>query len=134
MLIEDGGRMKRKVKPIKKKVIKTREDLHYLVQRLGEYIHCIAKDKNGKLITPYLWTYGNNVMEDVVSEVRIYKDKEIGKYYDMTKIAGVYADIDAYPVFKDWIEFPITDVYLYAEETTDLLNHYKMLGMWNFME
>ena len=68
--------MKRKVKPIKKKVIKTREDLHCLVQKLGEYIHCIAKDKNGKLITPYLWTYGNNVMEDVVSEVRIYKDKE----------------------------------------------------------
>lgn len=134
MSIEDGGKMKRKVKPIKKKVIKTREDLHYLVQRLGEYIHCIAKDKNGKLITPYLWTYGNNVMEDVVSEVRIYKDKEIGKYYDMTKIAGVYADIDAYPVFKDWIEFPITDVYLYAEETTDLLNHYKMLGMWNFIK
>lgn len=126
--------MKRKVKPIKKKVIKTREDLHYLVQRLGEYIHCIAKDKNGKLITPYLWTYGNNVMEDVVLEVRIYKDKEIGKYYDMTKIAGVYADIDAYPVFKDWIEFPITNVYLYAEETTDLLNHYKMLGMWNFIK
>lgn len=125
--------MKRKVKPIKKKVIKTREDLHYLVQKLGEYIHCIAKDKNGKLITPYLWTYGNNVMEDVVSEVRIYKDKEIGKCYDMTKIAGVYADIDAYPIFKDWIEFPITDVYLYAEETTDLLNHYKMLGMWNFI-
>lgn len=134
MLIEDGGKMKRKVKPIKKKVIKTREDLHYLVQRLGEYIHCIARDKNGKLITPYLWTYGNNVMEDVVSEVRIYKDKEIGKYYDMTKIAGVYADIDAYPVFKDWIGFPITDVYLYAEETTDLLNHYKMLGMWNFIK
>lgn len=126
--------MKNKVKPIKKKVIKNREDLHYLVQRLGEYIHCIAKDKNGKLITPYLWTYGNNVMEDVVSEVRIYKDKEIGKYYDMTKIAEVYADIDAYPVFKDWIEFPITDVYLYAEETTDLLNHYKMLGMWNFIK
>ena len=126
--------MKRKVKPIKKKVIKTREDLHCLVQKLGEYIHCIAKDKNGKLITPYLWTYGNNVMEDVVSEVRIYKDKEIGKYYDMTKIAGVYADVDAYPVFKDWIEFPITDVYLYAEETTDLLNHYKMLGMWNIIK
>ena len=126
--------MKRKVKPIKKKVIKTREDLHCLVQKLGEYIHCIAKDKNGKLITPYLWTYGNNVMEDVVSEVRIYKDKEIGKYYDMTKIAGVYADVDAYPVYKDWIEFPITDVYLYAEETTDLLNHYKMLGMWNFIK
>ena len=126
--------MKRKVKPIKKKVIKNREDLHCLVQKLGEYIHCIAKDKNGKLITPYLWTYGNNVMEDVVSEVRIYKDKEIGKYYDMTKIAGVYADVDAYPVYKDWIEFPITDVYLYAEETTDLLNHYKMLGMWNFIK
>lgn len=126
--------MKRKVKPIKKKVIKTREDLHCLVQKLGEYIHCIAKDKNGKLITPYLWTYGKNVMEDVVSEVRIYKDKEIGKYYDMTKIAGVYADVDAYPVYKDWIEFPITDVYLYAEETTDLLNHYKMLGMWNFIK
>ena len=134
MSIEDGGRMKRKVKPIKKKVIKTREDLHCLVQKLGEYIHCIAKDKNGKLITPYLWTYGNNVMEDVVSEVRIYKDKGIGKYYDMTKIAGVYAGIDAYPVFKDWIEFPITDVYLYTEETTDLLNHYKMLGMWNFIK
>ena len=126
--------MKRKVKPIKKKVIKNREDLHCLVQKLGEYIHCIAKDKNGKLITPYLWTYGNNVMEDVVSEVRIYKDKEIGKYYDMTKIAGVYADVDAYPVYKDWIEFPITDVYLYTEETTDLLNHYKMLGMWNFIK
>ena len=126
--------MKRKVKPIKKKVIKTREDLHYLVQISGEYIHCIAKDKNGKLITPYLWTYGSNVMEDVVTEVRIYKDKEIGKYYDMTKIAGIYADIDAYPVFKDWIEFPITDVYLYTEETTDLLNHYKMLGMWNFIK
>ena len=126
--------MKRKVKPIKKKVIKTREDLHCLVQKLGEYIHCIAKDKNGKLITPYLWTYGNNVMEDVVTEVRIYKDKEIGKYYDMTKIAGVYADVDAYPVYKDWIEFPITDVYLYTEETTDLLNHYKMLGMWNFIK
>ena len=126
--------MKRKVKPIKKKVIKTREDLHCLVQKLGEYIHCIAKDKNGKLITPYLWTYGNNVMEDVVSEVRIYKDKEIGKYYDMTKIAGVYADVDVYPVYKDWIEFPITDVYLYTEETTDLLNHYKMLGMWNFIK
>ena len=126
--------MKRKVKPIKKKVIKTREDLHCLVQKLGEYIHCIAKDKNGKLITPYLWTYGNNVMEDVVSEVRIYKDKEIVKYYDMTKIAGVYADVDAYPVYKDWIEFPITDVYLYTEETTDLLNHYKMLGMWNFIK
>lgn len=134
MSIEDGGRMKRKVKPIKKKVIKTREDLHCLVQKLGEYIHCIAKDKNGKLITPYLWTYGNNVMEDVVSEVRLYKDKEIGKYYDMTKIAGVYADVDAYPVYKDWIEFPITDVYLYTEETTDLLNHYKMLGMWNFIK
>ena len=126
--------MKRKVEPIKKKVIKTREDLHCLVQRLGEYIHCIAKDKNGKLITPYLWTYGNNIMEDVVSEVRRYRDKEIGKYYDMTKIAGVYADVDAYPVYKDWINFPITDVYLYAEETTDLLNHYKMLGMWNFIE
>ena len=126
--------MKRKVKPIKKKVIKTREDLHCLVQKLGEYIHCIAKDKNGKLITPYLWTYGNNVMEDVVSEVRIYKDKEIGKYYDMTKIAGVYVDVDAYPVYKDWIEFPITDVYLYTEETTDLLNHYKMLGMWNIIK
>ena len=126
--------MKRKVKPIKKKVIKTREDLHCLVQRSGEYIHCIAKDKNGKLITPYLWTYGNNVMEDVVSEVRIYKDKEIGKYYDMTKIAGVYADVDAYPVYKDWIEFPIKDVFLYTEETTDLLNHYKMLGMWNFIK
>lgn len=126
--------MKRKVKPIKKKVIKTREDLHCLVQKLGEYIHCIAKDKNGKLITPYLWTYGNNVMEDVVSEVRLYKDKEIGKYYDMTKIAGVYADVDAYPVYKDWIEFPITDVYLYTEETTDLLNHYKTLGMWNFIK
>lgn len=122
--------MKNKVKPIKKKVIKTREDLHYLVQRLGEYIHCIAKDKNGKLITPYLWTYGNNVIEDVVSEVRIYKDKEIGKYYNMTKIAGVYADIDTYPVYHDWIQFPIIDVYLYAEETTDLLNHYKMIGMW----
>ena len=134
MSIEDGGRMKRKVKPIKKKVIKTREDLHCLVQKLGEYIHCIAKDKNGKLITPYLWTYGNNVMEDVVSEVRIYKDKEIGKYYDMTKIAGVYADVDAYPVYKDWIEFPIKDVFLYTEETTDLLNHYKMLGMWNFIK
>lgn len=134
MSIEDGGRMKRKVKPIKKKVIKTREDLHCLVQKLGEYIHCIAKDKNGKLITPYLWTYGNNVMEDVVTEVRIYKDKEIGKYYDMTKIAGVYADVDAYPVYKDWIEFPIKDVFLYTEETTDLLNHYKMLGMWNFIK
>lgn len=121
----------RKMKPIKKRIIKTREDLHSLVQKLGGYIYCIAKDKNGKLITPYLWTYGNNVVEDGVGEIRIYKDREIGKYYNMTKIAKVYADIDAYPVFKDWIQFPITDVYLYTEETTDLLNHYKMIGMWS---
>lgn len=122
--------MKNKAKPIKKRAIKTREDLHSLVQKLGDYVHCIGRDKNGKLITPYLWTYGEELMEDVVSEVRIYRDKEIGKYYGMTKIAGVYADIDAYPVYHDWIQFPIADVYLYAEETTDLLNHYKMLGMW----
>lgn len=132
--------MKIKVKPIKKKVIKTREDLLKIIDKIDSHVYCIAKDKNGKIITPYLYTVdyfekGNGCLfQDVVGEVRIYKNKDIGRYYDMTKIAGVYADIDAYPVYKDWIEFPITDVYLYAEETTDLLNHYKMLGMWNFIK
>lgn len=128
--------MKIKVKPIKKKVIKTREDLLKIIDKIDSHVYCIAKDKNGKIITPYLYTVdyfeeGNGCLfQDVVGEVRIYKNKDIGRYYDMTKIARVYAEIDAYPIYKDWIEFPITDVYLYAEETTDLLNHYKMLGMW----
>lgn len=132
--------MNKKANVIRKKIIKTREDLSKLINKLDTCIYCIAKDKNGKIITPYLYTmdiFDNRfycLFQDVVGEVRIYKNKNIGKYYGLTKIAGVYADVDAYPVFHDWIEFPITDVYLYAEETTDLLNHYKMLGMWNIIK
>lgn len=128
--------MKTKKKLIKKRIIKNVEELGKIINKTNSYVYCIAKDKTGNIITPYLYTMNSSItnnyhlFQDVVAEVRIHKDKEIGKYYNMTKIVGVYADIDAYPVYHDWIEFPITDVYLYPEETKDLVNHYKMLGMW----
>lgn len=132
--------MKNKKKPIKKRIIKNAEELGKIINKMNSYVYCIAKDKMGDIITPYLYTMNHSItnnyhlFQDVVSEVRIYKDREIGKYYNMSKIAGVYADVNAYPVYQDWIEFPITDVYLYTEETTDLLNHYKILGMWKNIE
>lgn len=113
--------------------VENKEELKDLVEKLGNFVYCIAKDSEGKVITPYLWIYEDSLMEDFVSGVRIYQDKEVGEYFNLTKIDEYYADVDAYPIYKDWIKFPLTDVYLYAEETTDLLNHYKMLGMWNFI-
>lgn len=61
--------MKIKVKPIKKKVIKTREDLLKIIDKIDSHVYCIAKDKNGKIITPYLYT------------VDYYEEEEWWKHY-----------------------------------------------------
>lgn len=112
------------------KVIKDREELKKWVEKLGDFVYCIATDSDNKVITPYLWIYDNALMEDVVSGVRIYHNKEVGEYFNLTKIGNYYADVDAHPVYKDWINFPISNVLLYTEETAELLTLYMMLGMW----
>lgn len=106
----------------KRSIIKNRmfvkdiKEFDRIIKGNGSKVTCVfAKDRNGKQIGVYAIRYNKDfICQDVLCEGRLYSiDRNIG-YEDyfgiMPVVNGYFIEIDAYPVFKDWVEFPITDV------------------------
>lgn len=124
---------------VKKEVVKNKKEMEKILKGIGRDVYCIAKDSVGKIITPYfvdieLSDMDSFISEDLVGEVRIYKDKSLVNEKLCTPIDGYLAEVDVFPVFCDWVEYPITDVYLCDDENIELLLQYKKIGLWRYIE
>lgn len=135
---------KRKVSVIKSRdLIKTKEDFDRIIKanKFSSAVFC--KDRNGKQIGVWAVIYNCSldfVSQDVLAEGRLYsaeKEGICGDYYAeyMPVVDGYAVDIDAFPVFRDWVEFPITDVQIV--NTSDEVKICELLikkGMYTIIE
>ena len=82
------------------------------------YYVVIGKDENGKYWSAYVWYMGNGEwFQDVAGEVRLYPINSKYDYYDCDM--GLFkAELDAFPVYKNWIPLPSYDLefYHYGDE------------------
>lgn len=115
---------KRKVSTIKRmKTIETKEQFDRIIKGnkiSSSAVFCI--DRDGKQQGVWAVRYKgdlNFVAQDVLAEGRLYAIGDTTEeYYDyMPRVNGYFVDIDAFPVFEDWVKFPITDVEIVSGET-----------------
>lgn len=75
----------------------------------------IGKSKDGKYFSAYIWNFENEWIQDVAGEVRLYQHKydDIGD----CQVGLFNAELDAYPVYSNWITFPCYDLEFYPYGT-----------------
>lgn len=102
-----------------------------------DYYVVIGKDKKGKYFSAYIYSAGNGEwFQDVAGEVRLYQHK-----YDTIgdcNLGLFNAELDAFPVYKDWIPFPCYNLEIYPYMTEkDMQRACKRmieLGMYRFIK
>lgn len=102
-------------------VVKSLKNLNKLFTKKldkNKYYVVIGKCNKGKYWSAYIWNYKDDFwVQDVAGEVRLYSINSKYNYCDCDM--GLFkAELDAFPVYKNWIPLPSYDLefYHYGEE------------------